>query len=146
MKKVERAAIEDWKIVCALDCSVIGNESRAEYLLNAIQDGRMLLVRMKESCAGFVVFSTTFFGHCFIDLLIVADELRRNGIARQLLAYVEEHIATDKLFTSTNESNVVMQQVCQSLGFVKSGKIENLDVNDPEMIYFKQVYKEAVRS
>ncbi|WHY21859.1 hypothetical protein QNH28_13105 [Paenibacillus sp. G2S3] len=64
---------------------------------------------------------------------------RRLGIAGALIRYIEEHSPTPKLFTSTNESNTIMQQVCLSLGFVRSGIIENLDDGDPEWVYFKQV-------
>lgn len=44
---------------------------------------------------------------------------------------------TAKLFTSTNESNVAMQRLCDRLGYVRSGFIENLDERDPEVVYFK---------
>jgi hypothetical protein len=44
---------------------------------------------------------------------------------------------TPKLFTSTNESNIPMQQLCERLGYARSGLIENLDEGDPEIIYFK---------
>jgi hypothetical protein len=33
----------------------------------------------------------------------------------------------------------LQQAVCQSLGFVASGIIENLDEDDPELIYFKRL-------
>jgi hypothetical protein len=32
-----------------------------------------------------------------------------------------------------------MQSLCQSLGFVPSGVIHNLDDDDPELIYFKRL-------
>jgi hypothetical protein len=31
-----------------------------------------------------------------------------------------------------------MQRVCDALGFVRSGRIENLDEGDPEIVYFKR--------
>jgi hypothetical protein len=32
-----------------------------------------------------------------------------------------------------------MQNLCEKLGFVRSGCIENLDEGDPEIIYFKRM-------
>ena len=41
------------------------------------------------------------------------------------------------MFTSTNQSNLPMQRLCDRLGYVKSGYVENLDEGDPELIYVK---------
>jgi hypothetical protein len=32
-----------------------------------------------------------------------------------------------------------LQAVCESLGFIRSGVVENLDEGDPEIIYFKRL-------
>jgi hypothetical protein len=48
-------------------------------------------------------------------------------------------IATEKLFTSTNLSNLPMQGIMSKLGYRPSGVIENLDPGDPELIYFKRL-------
>lgn len=42
---------------------------------------------------------------------------------------------TQKIFTSTNQSNTATQQLLIKAGFIPSGYIENLDDNDPELIY-----------
>jgi len=34
-----------------------------------------------------------------------------------------------------------MQRLCEHLGYVRSGWIDNLDEGDPEIIYFKRVTK-----
>jgi RimJ/RimL family protein N-acetyltransferase len=43
---------------------------------------------------------------------------------------------TEKLFSSTNQSNDAMHKVYEANGFTKSGLIDNLDEGDPEIIYF----------
>jgi RimJ/RimL family protein N-acetyltransferase len=60
-------------------------------------------------------------------------------VASALIRFVEASATKSKLFTSTNASNVRMQAVYESLGFVRSGVIENLDENDPEIVYFKRL-------
>lgn len=38
-----------------------------------------------------------------------------------------------------------MQRMCEALGFVRSGYIENLDEGDPEIVYFKPLPKKGMR-
>ena len=47
------------------------------------------------------------------------------------------HCQTEKLFTSTNQSNGAAQRLFTSAGFVHSGRIEHLDEGDPELVYVK---------
>jgi hypothetical protein len=49
-----------------------------------------------------------------------------------------------KLFTSTNASNERMQRLCERLGYVRSGPIEHLDEDDPELVYFKRLSNQEV--
>ncbi len=44
----------------------------------------------------------------------------------------------EKLFTSTNLSNLPMQALLAKLGYTLSGVIHNLDEGDPELVYFKK--------
>ncbi|MEH7515918.1 GNAT family N-acetyltransferase, partial [Gottfriedia acidiceleris] len=74
----------------------------------------------------------------FIDLIIVSPNMRRLGIAKNLMKYVEV-FSEKKLFSSTNKSNIQMQKVFQSLGYIESGFIDNLDEEDPEIIYVKLI-------
>ncbi|MCU5440364.1 hypothetical protein ABEW49_10895 [Bacillus anthracis] len=39
-------------------------------------------------------------------------------------------------FSSTNESNESMQKVFNTNGFIRSGIVENLDEDDPEIIFY----------
>lgn len=135
---VEPADMADREAVCRIDQSVIGNDSRRDYIAQAIHNGTCIVARSGREVAGFAVYENSFFGHCFIALVIVAPRFRRRGAARSMIQYIERCSPTPKLFTSTNESNIAMQRVCESLGFVRSGMIDNLDEGDPEIIYYKR--------
>ncbi|WP_340034426.1 GNAT family N-acetyltransferase [Paenibacillus sp. FSL E2-0202] len=136
---VTKATISDLPMLTKIDSKIIGNESRKSKIEKYIKHEQCYVASHNGTFVGFACCDTTFFECCFIQLVIVDPEFRRLGIAKTLLSYIEEQCPTPKLFTSTNESNTIMQQLCLSQGFVKSGVIENLDEGDPEWVYFKQI-------
>jgi ribosomal protein S18 acetylase RimI-like enzyme len=133
---VERAALEDHEAVCAVDrTSPVPDRTRE--LRRWIARGECLVARRDGAVVGFIVADRSFFEQRFIPLVVVHPAHRRRGIASALIRRVAEACPEQKLFTSTNRSNVAMQAVCASLGFVRSGIVENLDDGDPELIYLK---------
>ncbi len=88
---------------------------------------------------GYAVLNYHFFGNAFIDLLYVASEHRRRGYGEALMRHIECIVQGDKLFTSTNLSNLRMQSLLSKLRYVLSGVIHNLDEGDPELVYFKRL-------
>ncbi|MHB1457710.1 MAG: GNAT family N-acetyltransferase [Armatimonadota bacterium] len=123
----------------AIDEAVIGDGSRRGLIKDAISASQCLYARIDGAIAGFAIFEQSFFGQGFIDLLIVHPDYRQQGVGKAIICYIEEHCPTDKLFTSTNQSNIPMQNLCEGIGFSRSGYIENLDEGDPEIIYFKRI-------
>jgi GNAT superfamily N-acetyltransferase len=109
---------------------------RADEVRRAVEDARCLVAEIAGELVGFCV-SGRFFGFDFLDLLVVQAAYRRQRVGTVLLEAWERTAHTPKLFTSTNESNVPMQRLCERLGYIRSGFIENLDEGDPEVIYFK---------
>jgi ribosomal protein S18 acetylase RimI-like enzyme len=85
--------------------------------------------------AGVAEFHGRFFGHRFIELLLVDERYRRRGVASTLIAACAESASTDRLFTSTNTSNLAAQALFFRSGFQQSGSIGNLDEGDPELIF-----------
>ncbi|MGG1632582.1 GNAT family N-acetyltransferase [Rossellomorea sp. NRS-1567] len=138
MRIVGYALIDDLESLIQIDCQVIGNESRYDQIQEAILEKRCLVVREGETNAGFLIFNNHFFGNTFVCLIIVSPEERRKGNASLLLKHVEEISPSDKIFSSTNQSNEQMQKTFLANGYSQSGKIENLDPGDPEIVYYKQ--------
>jgi GNAT superfamily N-acetyltransferase len=136
---VTKATISDLSKLSKIDGMVIGSEIRKPKIEQYILNVQCVVASINSEPVGFACYDSTFFECCFIQLVIVNPNFRRLGIAGALMRYIEEHSPTPKLFTSTNESNTIMQQVCLSLDFVRSGIIENLDDGDPEWVFFKQV-------
>jgi ribosomal protein S18 acetylase RimI-like enzyme len=138
---VQKATDQDLESIWALDYLVLGNPSRKAFLVNAVTAGQCLAARIGGTVVGFGVLEHSFYSHGFISLLIVHPDHRRHGVAKALISHIESISPTQKLFTSTNKSNVIARRLFESLGYVRSGYIENLDEDDPEIIYFKRLEK-----
>jgi len=111
---------------------------RAGSFQRAASKGRLLVADVEGELVGYAA-QGRFFGYDFLELLAVRPDKRRQGIATALIRAVEARSASGKLFTSTNRSNTPMRGLCQRLGFQRSGVVENLDNDDPELIYYKRV-------
>ncbi|HEY6420615.1 MAG TPA: GNAT family N-acetyltransferase [Candidatus Binataceae bacterium] len=137
MVVIERASNEDFEHICALDETVVGHGSRRAVIARAVAESRCAVARADGAVRGFQIADRSFFGNWFVELLIVHPDYRRRGVASALMRAAELDCPAEKLFTSTNQSNFPMQQLCARLGFIRSGYVENLDPGDPEIIYVK---------
>ena len=129
----------DIEAVQAIDESVLGSSDRREFLRQSIERGECLVAGCNGALTGFAVVDSSFYDQRFIALLMVDPRHQRQGIGTALMRAVEHCFPGEKLFTSTNASNLKMQALCERLGFVRSGYIENLDAGDPEIIFFKHL-------
>ena len=125
--------------ICSMDRRVIGTNDRRGFLEKSIAAGQCFVCVEEDTPVGFATVDQSFYGCSFISLLIVHPGHRRQGVGTRLVRHIESICPTPKLFTSTNESNTIMQGFCEKLGFVRSGRIENLDEGDPEIVYFKRI-------
>jgi ribosomal protein S18 acetylase RimI-like enzyme len=115
------------------------SEQRREFLVHALASRTALLAESNAAPLGFIILEYGFFCMGFVPLIAVAPSARRQGIALHLIAAVEATCRTPKLFTSTNESNTIAQALLSRAGFSLSGRVENLDSDDSELIYYKRL-------
>jgi ribosomal protein S18 acetylase RimI-like enzyme len=137
MTIIERASSLDFEHICALDETVRGGPARRRLIAAACEQGHVAVARVDDAICGYVIFDESFFERFYVRLLLVHPDFRRHGLATALMRAAELDCQTGKMFTSTNQSNIPMQRLCERLGFVKSGYVENLDDGDPELIYLK---------
>jgi hypothetical protein len=83
------------------------------------------------------VATRRFYGFPFVDLLVVAEAQRRHGVGSALMARCEADHDADRIFTSTNESNAPMRRLLEKAAWLASGRIDNLDPGDPELVFVK---------
>ena len=129
---IRRATSEDLPRMLDLDPV----KQRADDLERAVAGRNARVALVSGRIVGFSV-AGIFFGHDFLELLLVDPPYRRHGVGTALVLDWEYAARAPKLFTSTNESNESMQRLCEAMGFVRSGVIQNLDEGDPEIVYFK---------
>ena len=129
----------DIEEMLALDALVIGSSRRRNLIAQTVKQHQGYLARQESQIVGFLLMHQHFFELPFIELLIVHPSFRRQGIGTALMQHIETISTPGKLFTSTNVSNEPMQRLCERLGYVRSGIIEHLDEDDPELFYFKRL-------
>jgi len=131
------ASSGDIEEVQAIDERVLGRAERRDFLRQSVERSECLVASRNGVLTGFVVVDRSFFYQRFVALLIVDPHYQRNGFGSALMRAVERRFPGEKLFTSTNASNLKMQAICEQLGYARSGYIEHLDEGDPEIVYFK---------
>ena len=135
---VEPALLDDLPGIVACDDLAQSDPTRLRSLEAWVKRGECFVARCNASLVGFVILEYGFFGHGFIPLVCVKGIHRRQGLGLQLLAAAESECQTVKLFTTTNASNSAARSLFERAGFVPSETIENLDADDPELVYFKR--------
>ena len=116
------------------------NADHTDFIKKTLEAGQCQVALMDDKVVGFAILGTSLLFHQeFMELLIVHPEHWRQGVGTALIRKLEKLCKTSKFFTSTNETNIPAQKTYESLGFVRSGYVENLDEGDPEIIYFKRL-------
>jgi ribosomal protein S18 acetylase RimI-like enzyme len=134
---IRQATPDDVHALIELDSYATAHSSRRVFINDAVIRQQCLIATEAGQCAGYLVLTHDFFNHGFVALVVVSAEHQRQGIALRLLAAAEAACKTAKLFASTNVSNTASQAMLARAGFVPSGRIENLDEDDSELVYVK---------
>jgi ribosomal protein S18 acetylase RimI-like enzyme len=112
---------------------------RLQFIRESLESASVYVATIEEEIVGYCVFDHSFFSRGFISLLIVHPEHRRKGIGSELVRHVEHLCESERLFTSTNQSNKPMQSLLRKMGYKRSGVVDDLDPGDPEVFFSKKV-------
>ncbi len=137
--KINKATESDIEAIISVDHVAAHDENRRWHICEWVSGDNTILAIVDDALVGYAVLEYTFFSLGFISMLIVAETTRRKGVGTALVSHLEEICKTDKLFTSTNQSNKPMQALMQSMSYKPSGIVYNLDDGDPELFYFKKL-------
>jgi GNAT superfamily N-acetyltransferase len=137
---IRQAQEEDINVICSFDHMAKDNKgSRRKFIVESVKKKLCYVAEVDGKAVGYTVLNYTFYSNGMIEMLYVHPEYRRQGVGTELIKYVESICKTEKLFTSTNQSNLPMQGIMNKMGYVPSGFIDNLDEGDPEIVYFKKL-------
>jgi ribosomal protein S18 acetylase RimI-like enzyme len=140
------AQIEDINRILDFDLISKEDETRQASIRQAVEHGYCMVAEIDRKVVAYIIVEHKFFGWPFIELVYVHTDYRQHGFATALMRHIEATCEVEKLFTSTNLSNLPMQRLLEKLGYTISGLVHNLDEGDPEVFYFKRPVKSAGES
>lgn len=140
------AVSSDAESVISLDSLSETDPRRIPFIMRSISSGQCHIIEQLGQIVGYGVLEYSFYDCGFIAMVYIHPDFRRKGFGSELIKYFEALCRTEKLFTSTNQSNLPMQALLARLEYKRSGVIENLDESDPELVYFKRLVGKAESS
>jgi len=139
--KLSKATIEDKSIAVDLDYRLDKIEhielKREAKIIKAITHHECFIILQGNKKVGFVIFDYRFFDQGWIELIIIDEEYRGQGIGGKVFDLICDQCKSDKVFTSTNRSNTRMQRALSKADFTFAGELNGLDDDDPEFFYYR---------
>ncbi len=114
-------------------------EHHLAFIRHALGSKECLVAEIDGAIVGFAVWDRGFYARSFLWMLGVDPAHQHLGVASRLIEQVEQLNAGHGIYTSTNQSNAVMQRLLANRGFIQVGRLENLDPGDPEVFFFKKL-------
>ena len=125
---------------CAeLAALVIGEERAGAFIKSHLERHHLIVAESDESVVGFIAYRIDWFQCTFVSLVVVREDYRRRGIAREMFKAVETMSPTPRLFSSTEETNAVSIRMHAALGFTPSGHIDNLPQGSRELVFYRRI-------
>ncbi|MCX4165706.1 MULTISPECIES: N-acetyltransferase [Paraburkholderia] len=125
-----------------LDPIALRDEKRKAFIGKAVEMGHCWIAtdaHDQRSLLGYGILNHSFFEQNFIALVVVKENARRQGVATAIIKALEAQCCGNRVFTSTNASNMSMRGLLDRLGYTGSGQIDNLDAGDPELVFVKLI-------
>jgi len=137
------------RLADALPCAdlaalVIGEERAGAFIKSHMERHHLIVADAGDDVVGFLAYRTDWFRCTFVTLVVVKEDFRRRGIAREFFKGVEAVSPTPRLFSSTEETNAVSIRMHAALGFVPSGHIDNLPQGCRELVFYKRIPPRAI--
>jgi ribosomal protein S18 acetylase RimI-like enzyme len=137
--KIRVAQGSDVDDLIHLDTVVPRDPARADSIRRWVEAGECYLAEQAEQIVGYGVLNYEFFHLGNVDMLMIHPDFRGQGIGRKLLHHLYSLCKTEKFWCTTNLSNQRMQRLLAREGFKLSGFIDDLDEEDPELIFIKRL-------
>src|SRR5215467_11574434 len=126
MIEVRLPRVADAAACADLAALVIGEDRAGAFVRSHVERHHLVVAEAEGEVVGFLAYRTDWFQCTFVSLVVVHEDYRRKGIAREFFKSVEAISPTPRLFSSTEETNGVSIRMHAALGFTPSGHIDNL--------------------
>jgi len=123
---------------------VIGEERAGAFIKSHMERHHLIVADANDDVVGFLAYRTDWFQCTLVSLVVVREDFRRRGIAREFFKAVEAVSPTPRLFSSTEETNARSIRMHAALGFVPSGHIDNLPQGPRELVFYKRIPPRAI--
>lgn len=125
---------------CAdLAALVIGEARAGAFVRSYLERHHVFVAEAVAEVVGFLAYRTDWFQCTLVSLVVVREDFRRKGIARELFRSLEAVSPTPRLFSSTEETNAESIRMHAALGFTPSGHIDNLPQGTRELLFYRRV-------
>jgi GNAT superfamily N-acetyltransferase len=136
---IRKALKIDVEAMCVADHIATMDQERRQFIRESVRGDFAYVAVDEGQVVGYAVLEHSFFTRGFIAMLMVHHDHRRFGIGSGLIHHVENLCESDRIFVSTNESNLPMQALLVKVGYIRSGYVDDLDPGDPEIFYSRQL-------
>lgn len=131
---------------CAeLAAIVIGPDRAGPFIKSHMERHHLMVAEAAKEIVGFLAYRTDWFQCTFVSLVVVRDDFRRKGIAREFFKSVEAVSSSPRIFSSTEETNAPSIRMHTALGFQPSGYIDNLPQGVRELLFYKRTPPRSLR-
>jgi GNAT superfamily N-acetyltransferase len=143
---IRQAVERDVESISSFDQVAQIDAERKPFIERSVAGGNCFVIAADNgnTIAAYGVLEYSFYSYGFISLLYVDANHRRQNYGAALMNHMESSCRTEKIFTSTNLSNIPMQSLLAKLEYKLSGVIHDLDEGDPELVYCKVLRPNAV--
>lgn len=139
MIEIRLPRVDDAQPCSELAALVVGEERAGAFIRSHLERHHMVVAEAAGRVVGLLAYRTDWFQCTFVTLVVVDEDYRRKGIAREFFKAVEAISPTPRLFSSTEETNSVSIRMHTALGFSPSGHIDNLPQGNRELIFYRRI-------
>ncbi|HVQ75821.1 MAG TPA: GNAT family N-acetyltransferase [Candidatus Binatia bacterium] len=131
---------------CAeLAALVVGPERAGALVKDHLERHHLIVAERDGEVVGLLAYRTDWFQCTFVSLVVVREDMRRRGIAREFFQSVEAISPSPRLYSSTEETNAASIRMHTALGFAPSGHIDNLPQGVRELLFYKRIPPRSLR-
>jgi GNAT superfamily N-acetyltransferase len=144
MIEIRLPRLADAPACAALAALVLGEARAGAFVKSHMERHHLIVAEADTELVGFLSYRTDWFQCTLVSLVVVREDFRRRGIAREFFRAVETVSPSPRLFSSAEETNAVSIRMHAALGFAPSGHIDNLPQGSRELVFYKRIAPRAI--